>query len=162
MFSFSFISLSLSLSLSENNEAQQTQHRDHRESVRISPRLRPSSTTASTSHRHDKLPSLANLEPVAIEEHGPLDRFAEATDLRLLRPREYSPNTLSAQSRSSTHYSPANCSNSLQIQHRITKLSPLLTSTMTRSLRIPRCCIGSRDLDVNLLVSHCKYLRKKN
>ena len=79
--------------------------------MRISPMLRPS----STSHRRDKLPSLANPEPVAIGERDPLDCSAEATDLRLLRPREYSSNAPSAQSRSSTRCSPANCSNSLDI-----------------------------------------------
>ena len=35
---------------------------------------------------------------------------------------------------------------SLRIQHRTTRISPL-TSTTTRSLRIPRRRIGSRDLD---------------
>nr|POF10891.1 hypothetical protein CFP56_16012 [Quercus suber] len=63
---------------------------------------RPSSTTASTSHQRNKLPTLANPEPIAIEERGPLDCYTKATYLCPLRPREYPSNALSAQSRSSS------------------------------------------------------------
>ena len=83
-----------------------------------------------------------------IEERGPLNRSAEATNLRPLRPREYPSNAPSAQSRSGSNTAQRN---RVLHQHRRRRgVFIFLAVVLVHAI-----------LTVNLLVSHSKSLRKK-